>query len=426
MSKNILIISIGCTLLLLAGFILNVQIILLAAVGIIAASIFVSDVKIATELLFYFTPLSYIMVFNQYNIYILPAAAYIAAVILKRKITPGFIFAPFLMVYCVVFADYAAPMKMGQLIYPILLMLIWFVCRAAEKKDYPNLVTCFAAGFIVSAVIGFFKEQIPAMQKIFVTDSLFINKVEMSGNITRYSGLSYDPNFFALVDSVLIAILLLGNGKKSALKTLALIFLTVVGFYTFSKSYVVLLVLTLIAYIFKGSKYPKGSLFAVFAAFLCMALADHFSGVGVLKLINARFTAADNMNDLTTGRADLWIKYLDYILSNAKCLILGRGFNTFSLGKAVHNTYIDWLYRFGIIGSALWMIYFRFCKREILKKSPEKLSSVIPAVIFLTGIFFLSAFYFQQFWCCIFLVMLCPYMNGEENNEETERDSSGV
>ncbi len=420
MSKKILLLFFAYTTLLLVGLVFNIQILLLATVSLLCVSIFFLDMNHATYLLFCFSPLSYILVYQQYNLYILPVVVYILNASVKRKSTMAILFAPLLTVYCMVFADFRNSIKLGQLISPLLLLLIWFVCRVTEKSDYPKLVSYFTVGFVVSACIGFFKNQMPLLQEILVTDSLYINGMDMPDEITRYSGISYDPNFFALVDSILIAILLLQKRRKSFTEAVVLVFLTVVGFFTFSKSYVLLLALILIVFAFENSRHPFRTMLIIGVTFGCLALIDYFSGIKILALVQARFNAADNVNDLTTGRTELWLEYLDYILSNIRCLLFGNGFNALSLRKAVHNTYIDSLYRFGITGTALWSFYLWYCKKEVVRKCRKKTSSLLPAVVFLLGVFFLSAFHFQQFWCCIFLAMICPYLNGETQDEKTE------
>lgn len=424
MSKRILLLSFMCTALLLVGLVLNIQLILLAVTGLLCALIFFLNIKDATYLLFYISPFSYILMYQQYNLYILPVVVFVLMALIKRKSTVGVLFAPLLMVYCMAFSDSSNSIKLGQLISPILLLLIWFVCQVTEKEDYPKLVSYFTLGFVGSACIGFFKNHIPLLQKILVTDSLYINGMDLSGKITRYSGISYDPNFFALVDSILIAILLLQKRKMNFFRATVLLFLTVVGFFTFSKSYVLLLVIIFTAFALKNNRHPLRTLVTVGGILGCLTLIDYFSGIQILALIQARFTAADNVNDLTTGRADLWLEYLNYIFGNMRCLFFGSGFNALSLRKAVHNTYIDSVYRFGMVGTVMWGFYLWYCKKEVTWKNKKKTSSDLPAVVLLLGVFFLSAFHFQQLWCCIFLAMICPYLNGEEPNEKIERHCS--
>ncbi len=403
------------TSILLGGCIWNIPSMILIAVCVICALLVFLNIRDATFLLFFFSPLSYILVYNEFSLYIFIALAYIAAVLTKYKNYRGLVPAFFLISYCVIFANFDVSIKIGQLIYPILLLLLYFTCQFIAPKDYKNVMAYFTIGFITSAVIGLFKDQIPLLQSFFSTDTLFIDGVETSMDIQRFSGLSYDPNFFTLVDCIIISMLLFSGKQLTMLKGLALLFLIIIGFFTFSKSYVILLMVILVSYVLKYSKKPIKNMIILAVCFLCLLVVENFTSINVLSLIQARFSSAENTNDLTTGRADLWIDYLDYILSNPKCLVFGEGFNALSLDKAVHNTYLDFLYRFGILGTCLWIIYILSCKKMVDPTVNGKTHPNIVGIVFLSGIFFLSAFHFHQLWCCLYFAMIAPYINREYN-----------
>lgn len=425
MNKETLFLSLFLTILLLGGCIANLPILMLAVVGVVCVSILLSKLTEATCLLFYFSPFSYILVYNQFNVYILIIVTYIIAVLLKRKNPMGVLTSVFLMVFCICFASTDTSLNIGRFIHPILLMLLIFVCQFTPKKDYKSIVIYFMIGFVVSAIIGFFKDKMPLIQNVLTSDMLYIAGVETSMSIIRYSGLSYDPNFFALIDCILISLILFSEKHINLIKVITLLFLLIVGFFTFSKSYVILLAIIGVTYVLKNSKRPLRTFSFVLVAYVSLLMIEKYSDLKVLSLIEARFSSADGVKDLTTGRLDLWIKYLDYIFNNVKCLFLGEGFNALSLGKAVHNTYIDFIYRFGLLGTGLWIGYFVWCKKFVDRVGgPQKYFNVA-GVVFFFGIFFLSAFHFQQFWCCIFLVMIAPYLNGGEN-EKIECDSSNI
>lgn len=425
MGKKTLFLSLFLTILLLGGCIANLPVLILAVVGVVCVSIMLSNLTDATCLLLYFSPFSYILVYNQFNVYILIVMAYIIAVLLKRKNPMGVLTSVFLMAFCICFASSETSLNIGRFIHPILLMLLIFVCQFTQKKDYKSVVIYFTIGFIISAIIGFFKDQIPLIQSVLTSDMLYIAGVETSMSIIRYSGLSYDPNFFALIDCILISLILFSEKHINLIKGITMIFLLLVGFFTFSKSYVILLAIIGVIYVLKNHKKPFRTLSFILVAFVSLLMLEKYSDIKVLSLIEARFSSADGANNLTTGRLDLWIEYLDYIFNNVKCLFLGEGFNALSLGKAVHNTYIDFIYRFGLLGTGLWIGYFVWCKKFVERVGGKKTTFNVAGVVFLFGIFFLSAFHFQQFWCCIFLAMIAPYLNGGED-EKVECDSSNI
>lgn len=405
---------------LLLGYIFNVSILLLAASVLAAVMVFLCKGETSTKMLFFFAPLSYIFTFNQYNLFIFIALAYIIKYILKGRIKISTLFVIPLIMFCIFFADARVGIKIGYLIYPILLCVIIFVCVETEQKDYSSLINIFTYGFIVSAIIGLFKVNIPSIAALFDENLLYIEGVEESMNIDRYSGISYDPNFFALIDCTLIASILFNNKKITVADGIKILFLIIVGFYTLSKSYILMLLFIGIMFLMRNGKFIIRKTVLLISLAIIVFLVEKYTQIKVITLIEARFTVADSANDLTTGRVDLWVEYLEYIANNAKTLFLGEGFNALALRKAAHNSYIDSLYRFGLIGTFLYGTYFVICYKTVVKKQPigTKKTTIIPLIVLMAGLMFLSAFNFQQLWCCICIALFAMYASKEETHIE--------
>ena len=57
------------------------------------------------------------------------------------------------------------------------------------------------------------------------------------------------------------------------------------------------------------------------------------------------------MSELTTGRTDLWRNYIHEFLYNPITLLFGEGYTSINLNnKGSHNTLIQLVYQFGLIG----------------------------------------------------------------------------
>ena len=425
MNKKIFILCSVFTSILVACCILNLPSLVLALVASICLSFVLVSFNEATYLIFYFSPLSYVFIYGRYNIYILIVVAYLG-VALFRKNNVVALFPAFLMLlYCIIFASGDVAINIGRFIYPILLLALLFVCQYVEQKDYKTLFYFFLAGFMISIILSFFKEQLPLLTDVFGVDELYLESLGPEDHITRYSGLSYDPNFFTLIDCLAISALLFGEKKTGVIKGIVLIFLVVVGLFTFSKSYILLLAIIFISYLCMRSKAPIKTLVLIGAVLVCLWVIERYSDIRVLSLIEERFASAEDSNDLTTGRIDLWIEYIKYIVNDFKCLFVGEGFNALSLEKAAHNTYIEFIYRFGVVGSILWIIYFVWCSKEIARKVSPKRDLNVSSMVLYIGLFFLSAFHFQQLWCCIFLAWIIPYLEGGQD-EKTKCDCSDL
>ena len=64
----------------------------------------------------------------------------------------------------------------------------------------------------------------------------------------------------------------------------------------------------------------------------------------------SRFTGLTNLNQITTGRYDLWGIYLKNICDETYGFLFGHGLNHIEGIKAAHNTYLEIMYKFGVIG----------------------------------------------------------------------------
>lgn len=416
--KRVLGVSLLAIWALLLGYIFSQYLLILLSMGFVCCMLALLRPKGATCVLFLFAPLSHIIAYKQYNLYIFFVVAYMGNLLIRDKLKlMSSVLAAIILIYCVLFAHPSMPLKIGYFIYPLFLLLILFVCKNTKKEDYKEIINFFIIGFAISAVVGMFKARMPLMAEQFGVDYLYINGIVNFMDIQRYSGLALDPNFFALINCVVISVLLFANKHWSIVKGVLLTFLIAVGFFTFSKSYVLMLAIIFGFYLIKHRRYAFRLLLCVLAILLCLVIVELFTGIRVLKLIQARFDSADDVNGLTTGRIDLWGHYLEYIFKNPKCLLLGEGFNALSLDKAAHNSYIEFLYHFGVVGCLLWFIYFWACVKAVVCAQAQKSQrrTIMPIFICLISVFFLSSFHFQQLWCCICISLFASYIPREGN-----------
>lgn len=419
-TKKTYILSFSLLAVLLAGHIFNIPKLVLLAVVFICSSILMSKSFVSTGLLFFFFPFSYIFAYNQYSLCIFMAVAYILRSVSKGKIYIKAFYTILLLTYCFFFANYEiGNVKLGTMISPILISLLIFVCEETSQSEYPTMIDFFKNGFIISAIVGLFKDQIPSIARLFDLD--FVNDAgTVDPNVfQRYFGLTYDPNFFTVVNCVLITIILFTTKRFTLKEMIQLLFLVVIGFMTFSKSYLLLMTLIVGVYILKRSRHLGRNILLFMGAITTFVLIENLTQLDLISVTIGRLESSAETGDLTTGRLDLWKEYIMYIIKSPRVLFLGEGFNATALNvKAVHNSYIDFFYRFGIIGSVLWIIYFVMSYRTVYKKHNGKseLATSLPLLICLFGFMFLSAFSFQQLWCCFCLSFFAMYIPKEEKS----------
>lgn len=406
---------------LLIGHIINSSILVLISAVFVYGSILVCNMRDSTALLFFFSPFSYIFAYKQYSLCIFLVVAYILKSVSKGKIHRTAFYTIFLLAYCLIFADYElGNVKLGTMIPPILISVLIFVSEETDQEDYPRLINFFKIGFIFSAIVGFFKNEIPSIARLFDSDFVNDSGAVDSNVLERFSGLTYDPNFFTVVSCVLIAIILFTTDKFKLKDMVQLVFLIIMGFFTFSKSYLLILLIIAVLYILNRSHYVGRNIAILIGLIATIVLVENFNNLDVVSVVIGRFESTAESGDLTTGRLSLWKEYIIYILDRSKVWFFGEGFNALAVNvKAVHNSYIDFVYRFGLIGTSLWIIYFVLCYYTIRKKhkNNSRLTTKLPLLVCLLGFMFLSAYHFQQLWCCICLSFFAMYIP-EENKEK--------
>ena len=120
--------------------------------------------------------------------------------------------------------------------------------------------------------------------------------------------------------------------------------------------------------------------------------------IDIFKVMTERFqSTGGDINKLTTGRFDLWISYIEYLIINPKYLILGKGIGAGILGKAAHNTYVELLYHFGVLGTAFFISVlkqFRMLSYTNIKRNMMNYSVLV--CILIMYFFWGEIFYFDS------------------------------
>lgn len=244
-----------------------------------------------------------------------------------------------------------------------------FESDSYAKKDITGLISTMLCGIALSNILAFFI--IYCMDKNIAINFLntfiaskYANAFIADNGSFRYPGIVGDPNFLGLYVLFLTAIVVVFYKKlhfKPLIVTLT-IFIQVFAFLGLSKTYilvfVVLFALLLVYLVFKKRNliYFVVPILLVTFFFLVLIKSSLFQ-----SLIN-RFLFADMRNGFlyafTTQRSALQSAYCSRLLSDPLHLLFGAGIAGDELFKSAHNFYIMLIWDFGIVGSALYLLYF--------------------------------------------------------------------
>lgn len=405
---------------LLCAFIFDISILILVAFLAICGLILFSKKETSIYYLAFFTSFSSILVFRDRHMFFVLAGLFIikSLTVIKGNTIALYVI---MLAYSFLFMDFNEALTFAKLIGLILLILIPIFATYSERIDCGKLIRHYIFGYTIQTVIGYFVLHIPAMAKLFEHYDIIESGMKVT---TRFFGIVYDPNFFALSNYVIVAYLLFAFKDLSVFRMVLTAFYVFSGFRTISKSYYLVIVVLLVVFFIKKINRPKQFLILsamfIFAAGIFFAMSKA-AGYNVIELVADRFVEGGSFADNTTGRVDIWKKYFG-IFKNAgiKESVFGFGFNA-EVKEAAHNTLFELLYHYGVIGVFLWIVYFMHCLnlfRRNTRKFENKSRMVLVTLI--VGVSFLSAYTYEAFWIGVVLAFITFGTSGAAGEKKNE------
>ncbi len=255
------------------------------------------------------------------------------------------------------------PLENSYFFFLILLFLFPLIEKGGgDPMMFRGLTLFFAIGIISAALTAQRFAGSPNISQYIKVDSYL--------NITRLCGYYGDPNFYsAHITACLTGIMILLSKEKEIRWQLLLAVLAVVlvycGLISGSKAFV-LVVLCMLG-IWITTLLDRRSLgtnkMQLILGIVCILGVVLFSSVfsEPLQVLEARFSNSSSVSAFTTKRTDIWMSYLREFARNPLLLLFGEGYTNVNLNRiASHNTLIQGIYQFGILGFlpvCIWMFY---------------------------------------------------------------------
>ncbi|MBR1796585.1 MAG: O-antigen ligase family protein [Clostridiales bacterium] len=254
----------------------------------------------------------------------------------------------------------------------LLLLLLIYECK---NTDHNKAFDFYIVGHLLSIILSFpvriSPRFAPLISQAFTETSVF--------NALRFTGIDFDTNFFSANCAFIISILLFYFANRSRddfplrrMRIVLLIYI-VFGILTFSKTFMIdLLVIVLVYFSSNLSRKFANMILTVVLVVVGFYIVDTVTNGMLFNAIFGRFfETATNIDTLTTGRFHIWKAYMDDWKSSSHNIWFGVGMANKKLrylNKMHHQTYIEILYQFGIVGSILFTLYvvslFRIGKDE--------------------------------------------------------------
>lgn len=303
-----------------------------------------------------------------------------------------------------------------------LCMLVTLDPRVKLNKN--DVFSAFTTGIIMSAAIYLGSGQDTLTN---IMDSLKYN--------LRFSAYANDPNYYSLYICMTMACVLNVKGYN-IYKFIVLALLTAIGLLTASKMCLLLMLFTfalLFLQIFNRSRENRGNrkflLWGTAGMVGLVIAAWDYIKVFIDNFIRRAGLGTNvslDMGQLTSGRSWIMAEYMQILSTNIACLLFGYGFSYHehlgqSDGAGAHNTYLDLLLAWGIIGVAVFVfVVCLWAKNYRISRNIRKLSAVklIPLLVMLINFADLSCLSASMFPFVIAVAFIQWLPNATEQMEE--------
>ncbi len=321
---------------------------------------------------------------------------------------------------------YGYEMDNSYILFAITLMLAPFLTREMDEDyDFYWLTLCFALGICLAAVTAQFLT-------VFPTINRYID-VNTSLGMIRRSGYNGDPNFYACHITTALSgllVLQLDNHKRSRLLVMVplVCLLLYCGLMSVSKSFVLisacLLLMWLAALLLQRGRMSVKVTMIVTLAVAAVFLLSSTVFTDLLDTVFSRFGQNANLSDLTTGRTEVWGRYIEAMLGDVRLLLFGHGYTDIILGeKPPHNTLLESVFQLGVLGFGMMVAWMVFYIRTLLDGATLRRHQMVQLVLVLIGTIgpwvALDYLFFDEFYLLpIFVCMAVRYMHGQQAPED--------
>lgn len=386
----------ACLLLVLAQTVGNGFLLLLVLIGCLLLAVLACRQGLAIPVLLFFLPWSPLMKLapgriSFYTIGLLICCALALAQDGMRLTVRQVVLAASLMALTLT----AKILQTGSitndyLMFVFMLLLFPCIARSCPRATSFRCATMFFAGGIFSAaILARLVAHYPNISRYIIVESYL--------TVTRLSGFYGDPNFYsAHVTACLAGVLVLLSRETEKRRQILLAAVSVAllycGLLSASKTFVLTvacLFLFWLPILLERGNYGSARtrlLFGVLCAVAFVLASPAFRQV--LQIIGARFTEGEGLAGLTTNRTTLWLQYLTAFVHDIPLTLFGAGYTSVNLfRKASHNTLIQAVYQFGILGIPLLLVWMWNMLADMFPESDKPLAGWKYTVLLCVGSF---------------------------------------
>ena len=239
------------------------------------------------------------------------------------------------------------------------ILLLSFFVEFDDPQEVNKIFKYYVIGFIISGLIGLFGDTVVPINQYVNTQ---ISRYSDGSEINRFAGLYSDPNYFT-INIIICCVLTIALYEKKIISLIPFaLSIFLLAFFigkSGSKSALIMLIIPILVF-FRLMRKTQNYII-LFISFVAILVILYLMNLGKISLFEGairRFTidSKGGIDQLSTGRYNIWVKYFEHFKTNLTGVIVGNGISADYLEKsATHNTYIDLIYQLGIIGTMLYI-----------------------------------------------------------------------
>ena len=332
--------------------------------------------------------------------------------------------------------------------------ILYFVYINRKDLNFKSLVYIWVVALLISCLLSNLRVVSSRLEWILPDFSSNIN------NSKRFTGLTDDPNYFAIE----IALLLSGLTQLYFSDQIGFVFyplifiLSLIGFLTLSKSYIIAYILYLSLMMFGFLLYRnmhkkcmlKRIIYITVSILLSITLCipqikttigrfnNGFIEFNIENNINGEINSDlsnsdlsnSTLNAITTGRSEIWSAYLKAIFSSPNKFLFGHGTGaSLPLEISAHNFYLEGLFLFGFVGCLLMICIAVYLFIILMRNHRLKFANLLTLLIIALMLFSLNSLISYRMHALVILISYSLGVQSEKNKknkEEGENDAKSI
>ncbi|MBE6959781.1 MAG: O-antigen ligase family protein [Ruminococcaceae bacterium] len=237
------------------------------------------------------------------------------------------------------------------------IFLLWVLLPKQNTQSAERTAKAFCIGLLATSLYALVLQDTWQLREVIGADT----EALWGTGIMRFHGLYRDPNYYMtmLIVGLSMLIKLRENGRIKMLPfVLVVVSLVAFGVLTYSKTFFLALILLCVVYIiwqFRNKKVIWGAVLVT--AIVVGAEFLLFSEDSPFAVVMSRLLGSEDLNDLTTGRSDVYLQYIEASTKSLTTVLFGYGFGAPELSNDPHNIYLEIIYRCGVVGIVLILIF---------------------------------------------------------------------